>query len=234
MGRGASLTSPGWRSCLRVSVSGGGTAVGRGRRSPLRGGEAARLRVWGRHCSGEGGVTHLSGVEKLRVSVSGGGTAVGRGRRSPLRGREAVCVSPCLGEALQWGGGVAHLSGVEKLRVSVSGGGTAVGRGRHSPLRGGEAVCVSPCLGEALQWGGGRHSPLRGGEAARLRVWGRHCSGEGASLTSPGWRSCVSPCLGEALQWGGGVAHLSGVEKLRVSVSENRELLRCPRSGDWC
>ena len=41
----------------------------------------------------------------------------------------------------------------------------------------------------------------------------------GASLTSPGWRSCASPCLEEALQWGGGVAHLSGVEKLRVSVS---------------
>ena len=171
---------------------------GRGRRSPLRGGEAACLRVWGRHCSGEGDVTHLSGVEKLRVSVSGGGAAVRRGASLTSPGWRS-CVSPCLGEALQWGGGrhsplrggeaaclrvwgrhcsgeggVAHLSGVEKLRVSVSGGGTAVRRGRRSPLRGGEAAC--------------------------LRVWGRHCSEEGASLTSPGWRSCVSPCLGEALQ----------------------------------
>ena len=169
VGRGASLTSPGVEK-LRVSVSGGGTAVGRGRRSPLRGGEAACLRVWGRHCSGDGGVAHLSGVEKLRVSVSGGGAAVRRGASLTSPGWRS-CVSPCLGEELQWGGGrrsplrggeaarlrvwgrrcseeggVTHLSGVEKLRVSVSGGGTAVRRG--------------------------------------------------ASLTSPGWRSCESPCLG--------------------------------------
>ena len=143
MRRGASLTSPGWRSCASPCL-GEALQWGGGRHSPLRGGEAARLRVWGRHCSEEGGVTHLSGVEKLRVSVSGGGTAVGRG---------TSLTSP------------------------------------------GWRSCVSPCLGEALQWGGGRHSPLRGGEAACLRVWGRRCSEEG------------------------GVTHLSGVEKLRVSVS---------------
>ena len=173
MRRGASLTSPGWRSCVSPCL-----------------GEALQ---WG------GGVAHLSGVEKLRVSVSGGGTAVGRGRRSPLRGGEAASLR-VWGRRCSEEGDVTHLSGVEKLRVSVSGGGTAVGRGTSLTSPGWRS-CVSPCLGEALQWGGGRHSPLRGGEAACLRVWGGGTAvGRGESLTSPGWRSCVSPCLGEALQ----------------------------------